>query len=62
MRIYSGAGEFDVSIMKVVREERSVVMIGRMGVWEAKLVLTAGEALRLAKSMALPLLRALLRL
>lgn len=62
MQIYSGTGEFDVTIMKVVSEERSVVMIGRMGVWEARLVPTVGEALRLAKSMTIPLLRALLRL
>jgi hypothetical protein len=62
LRIHSGAGEFDVSITKVVREGQSVVMIGRMGVWEARLVLTAGEALHLAKSLALPLLRALLKL
>ena len=62
MRIVSGAGEFDVTISKVVLEDRSVVMIGKMGVWEARLVLTAGEALGLAKSMALPLLRALLGL
>jgi len=60
LRIRSGAGEFDVCITKVVREGRNVVMIGRMGVWEASLALTAGEALHLAKSMAFPLLRALM--
>lgn len=62
MRIHSGAGEFDVGITKVVREGGNVVMIGRMGIWEASLVLTAREALHLAKSMAFPLLRALMGL
>jgi hypothetical protein len=38
------------------------VMIGRMGVWEARLVLTAGEALGPAKSTALPLIPAVLEL
>jgi hypothetical protein len=33
-----------------------------MGIWEARLVLTTREALYLAKSIAMPLLRALLRL
>jgi hypothetical protein len=62
LRIHSGAGEFDVRITRVVTEGRSVVMIGRMGIWEARLVLTTREALYLAKSIAMPLLRALLRL
>jgi len=62
MRIHSGAGDFDVRITKVITEGRSVVMIGRMGIWETRLVLTTREALYLAKSIALPLLRALLKL
>jgi len=34
-------------------------MVGHMGYWEAKLVLKRGEAISLAKAMALPLLKAL---
>lgn len=62
MRVVSGAGEFDITIDKFVNEDRNVVMIGKMGYWEAKLILKPGEALRLAKGMALPLLRGLLKL
>lgn len=61
MRVSSGAGEFDIAIAKIVNEDRNVVMVGKMGLWEAKLTLTPKEAVSLAKGMILPLLKALLK-
>jgi hypothetical protein len=61
LRILSGAGEFEVRITKVVNEDGDIVMLGRMGLWEARLVLTTKEALVLAKSIAVPVLRAVLK-
>jgi len=61
MRVASAAGEFDITIAKIVNEDRNVVMVGKMGLWEAKLTLTPEEAVSLAKGMILPLLRALLK-
>lgn len=60
MRVVSGAGEFEMRVTKVVNEDQSVVMVGQMGYWEAKLILKRREAISLAKAMALPLLRALM--
>lgn len=50
-----------MAFTKVVKEEGNVVMVGKMGYWETKLILTPKEALGLAKAMALPLLRAVLK-
>jgi len=61
LRVTSGAGEFDITISKVINEDRNVVMIGKMGYWEAKLTLTPKEALSLAKGILLPLLKAVLK-
>ena len=59
MHVISGAGDFDI---RITREDHHVVMIGKMGYWETKLILKPGEAFGLAKAMILPLLGALLKL
>jgi hypothetical protein len=59
--VVSGAGQFDIKINKVVRQDRNVVLAGKMGYWEAQLILSRWEALRLAKAMVLPLIKAVLR-
>jgi hypothetical protein len=59
MHVTSGAGEFDISIARVVNDGKNVVMIGKMGLWEARLTLTPKEALSLARGMMLPLVKSL---
>jgi hypothetical protein len=43
MRVISGAGEFELSVERVEVRDRSLVMIGKMGVWEAETIIEEGE-------------------
>jgi hypothetical protein len=43
MQIRSMAGEFDVSIERFESEGNDLVMVGKMGVWEARTYITPGE-------------------
>ena len=36
MRVISGAGEFEITVQKVLAKEGSLVMVGTMGVWESE--------------------------
>ena len=45
MIIKSMAGEFDISIEGFEVEGRHLVMIGRMGVWDARTYITGAELL-----------------
>lgn len=62
MRVTSGAGQFDIKILKIIEEDGNVVMVGNMGYWETKLILNPKEALGLAKAMLIPLLKSMLKL
>ena len=44
-----------------MKEERNIVMIGKMGYWEAKLILDPKEAMSLAKHMVVPLIMSLIK-
>ncbi len=61
MRIVTGAGEFETKIERIVKEHGNIVMIGKMGYWEAKLILNPKEAMNLAKQMILPLIQTLVK-
>jgi hypothetical protein len=43
MRVISGAGEFELSFERVEVRDRSLVMIGKMGVWESETIIEEGE-------------------
>ena len=45
MIIKSMAGEFDISIERFEMEGRHLVMVGRMGVWDARTYITGAELL-----------------
>jgi len=54
MRVVSGAGEFEISVERVeVRGER-LVMIGKMGVWEAETFVDSEDLGRLSRLLARP--------
>ncbi len=36
MRVISGAGEFEITVAKVVAKEGSLVLVGSMGVWQSE--------------------------
>lgn len=60
-RIVSGAGDFDTRILKVLKEDRNIVMVGKMGYWEVKMYLSPKEALSLAKNMFIPLIKSIIK-
>jgi hypothetical protein len=47
MLIESQAGEFEIDIKSFEREGDNLVMVGAMGVWEARTHITPGDAARL---------------
>lgn len=63
MRVISGAGEFEISVDKVVARDGALVMVGTMGVWESETIIEPGDLLRLARvSLSPRVLLFLLRL
>ena len=62
MRVESGAGEFELKILKFAEQDGNVVMIGKMGYWETKLILTPKEAMGLAKGMIIPMMKSILKI
>lgn len=45
MLIKSLAGEFEVAVERFDVEGRDLVMVGKMGVWDARMHISAGELL-----------------
>jgi hypothetical protein len=43
VKVISGAGEFELSFERVEIRDRSMVIIGKMGVWEAETVVEESE-------------------
>ena len=54
MRVYSGAGEFDLTIDKVYKKGRDLVMVGKMGVWESETIVTPEEFATIMKASMSP--------
>jgi len=50
-KIISSAGEMDMSLVAIGVEGDNIVMKGKMGVWDAKVVVTPQEALKTAGMM-----------
>ena len=53
MLIKSPAGEFPITIDKFQIEKSELVIVGRMGVWDARTHVEAGEFLRLLGKLLL---------
>lgn len=53
MRIRSRAGNFNMTIDEVSVENGELVMVGKMGVWSAKTMLSAEELQEMLKTMKL---------
>ena len=49
MRVISGAGEFEITVEKVVAKEGSLVLVGTMGVWESETIIEPGDIVRLTR-------------
>ena len=43
MRVISGAGEFEISVERIEVRPGSMVLIGKMGVWEAETIIDATD-------------------
>jgi hypothetical protein len=43
MQVISGAGEFEIVVERVEVREASVVMIGKMGIWESETIIDQAE-------------------
>ena len=43
MKVVSGAGEFELSFERTEIRDQSMVIIGKMGVWEAETIIGEGE-------------------
>ncbi len=54
MHISSSAGDFEVKINSVRRERNSLVIIGRLGVWEARTYINPDDFLRILKIIFSP--------
>lgn len=49
MKVVTSEGDFAIEITELTREGDNLVMIGTMGVWEAKTVIMAEEMLHLLR-------------
>lgn len=62
MRVVSGAGEFEIQVDEVSTRNGSLVLIGKMGVWESETFLTAEELASIVRtSMNRPTIAYLMR-
>lgn len=52
MLIRSMAGDFELSIDRIEVEGRNLVIVGKMGVWDARSYLTAREAVSVLGKLA----------
>jgi hypothetical protein len=43
VKVVSGAGEFELSFERVEIRDQAMVIIGKMGVWEAETIIGEGE-------------------
>jgi len=54
MQVISGAGEFELSVDHVEVRDASVVLVGKMGIWEAETIIDQSELGRLLLVMLSP--------
>ena len=49
MQVISGAGEFEIVVDRVEVRDTSLVMIGKMGIWESETIIEQEELPRLLR-------------
>ena len=54
MRVISGAGEFEISVDRVVARDGMLVLMGTMGVWESETIIGPQDVLRLTRVSLTP--------
>ena len=54
MRVISGAGEFEITVDKVIARDGALVLVGTMGVWESETIIEPGDILRLTRVSLTP--------
>ncbi len=54
MQVISGAGEFEIVVERVEVRDTSVVMIGKMGIWEAETIIDQAELPQLLRVALTP--------
>lgn len=60
MRVLSGAGEFELTIDRVYKRGRDLIMVGKMGVWESETIVTPEEFADIMRVSASPSIMALI--
>ena len=54
MQVTSGAGEFEITVERVEVRDTSLVMIGKMGVWESETIIDQAELPQLLRVALTP--------
>jgi hypothetical protein len=54
MQVISGAGEFEILVERVEVRDTSVVMVGKMGIWESETIIDQAEIPRLLRVALTP--------
>ena len=54
MRVISGAGEFEITVDKMVTRDGALVLVGTMGVWESETIIEPGDILQLTRVSLTP--------
>jgi hypothetical protein len=54
MQVISGAGEFEIAVERVEVRDTSLVMIGKMGIWESETIIEQAELPRLLRVALTP--------
>ena len=54
MQVISGAGEFEIVVERVEVRDASLVMIGKMGIWESETIIDQSELPQLLRVALTP--------
>ena len=54
MQVISGAGEFEIVVERLEVRDTSLVMIGKMGIWESETIIGQAELPRLLRVSLTP--------
>ncbi len=49
MMVISGAGEFEITVEKVIVREGALVLVGTMGVWESETIIEPRDVIQLTR-------------
>ena len=54
MRVISGAGEFEISVERIEVRPEAMVLVGKMGVWEAETIIDSTDLAIIGRLCARP--------